>query len=299
MELIQQVRDGGSSDGAEELSEAWRSGWFASPPLPPEVGLLALRVIGDVGDSRAATGLLSGPEPDDPAQRDAVATTLFKIALREFFKPYAFATAPNAELTRSRVNHSTELRRWLVSPDADFRLRFFAAWALAAERATTDPDLLHDLRQLLKNSRFELQVAGLAALAHQEADTAVLYELFSNLSVQSSLLPSLVLTWSQTYPELAGPALSRVITAGEPPQRELAALIAGVLRWPALLPALQNAAGAPQARLRMASIWALGSIGSAASAPTLRAALSDADALVRRFAAEAMQQLTVVSGQPR
>jgi hypothetical protein len=298
--LIEQVRTAESASGAAALSEAWASGWLARPELPETAGLLALRAVSEEGDARSGAYLMKAPEPTSQAQRDAVATALFNVAVREMIEPFQFvhlvaagAVAAGAPAAESGVGHAGQLKAWLDAADTDVRLRFFALWALSvAELPAGDRDgVARAMRRFLDDANPGLQVAAAAALVRLGSNTDTLDRLLRLAPANPSLVPSLAAEWSRRHPETAVTLLSRVLENGDAAQRETAAWIASVLRWPVLSPALQKAAGAREARVRLAAVWALGCLGDHAVLPALRAAQSDSDPGVRSFAESALRQL--------
>ncbi len=256
--LIQPVRDSESADAAAILAELWAQGALAQSRSDD---LLTLRVIAEIGDARAGAALLSAPP--EKQRDDMVSTALFTIAERGLIEPFEFGQtqAPAASLVTWSA-YDAQLRRWAFSPDEDIRRRFFAAWALGHDALGEATPVADELGALFNDSNPGLQLAAAVALTELggSADTGT--QLLDHLSLSPSFLPSLVLRWSRRHPEVATPLLNRVLEHGAPAEREVVAFIAGVLRWPALVPALQEAAAATQPRVRLASAWALRRIGS-------------------------------------
>jgi len=296
--LIQQVRDSQSIDGAGVLSEMWAAG--ATERTPQSVALLALRVIGEVGDAAAAEALLGAAQTSDAAIDDAMATALFNIAVREMIEPFQFGAGPRRDGPAPRLwsRHRVLLRAWIDSPARDVRRRFFAAWALGTSGehevdASTEDDvatLAARAGSMLDDPNPALQLAAAGAVARLSSAPDTLPRLLRLLAVAPSFMPSFALLWSRAHPDAALPELQRQLAAGDPAAREMAAFLAGVLRWPTTLPQLQQAAAAPQPAVRLASIWALGNMARPAGLPTVRAAQMDPDAAVRRTATNALRR---------
>jgi hypothetical protein len=295
--LIQRVRDAESAEAAAVLAEVWAGGKLAR--WPRSVTLLALRVITEVGDARAAEPLLAAAPPLGSDVQDAVATALFYIAAREMMAPFQFAGAAQATPAAAPVAriHEATLRRWLFTPGEDVRHRWFAAWALGRlaivgdETADQRRALAAGLEQLTDESDGAVQFAAAVALAPLASSSDTFERLLRTLPFSPSLTPSVLLAWSREHPDAAAPVMARALQRREPSQREVLSFMAGVLGWPALMPSLQEAATAPQAQVRVAGVWALGRIGDPASVLTLRAAASDTDPTVRAFATVALRRL--------
>ncbi|MCK6556440.1 glycosyltransferase family 39 protein [Candidatus Binatia bacterium] len=322
--LLQRARETDSPEAALALAELFANGQLAASP---PAALFALRVVGELGDARAAARLLRAPLPENGPARDAVSTALFNIAIRGLLEPFQFgaasldvaaASAPVRLASQDVLRQGTAaasgdaglqlfnvwalrdvLRHWVVSADTDVRLRLFATWALGRDRAGADADrdaLLSDLRRLAEDPNSGLQVAAVAALAALDDDAATLERILALVPASPALAPSLALTWSRAHPAAAEPVLLRALREGDPEQREVVAFLAGVLQWQALVPSLREAAAAPQPRVRAAGIWALGRTAGATATATIRAALADPDVVVRGFAAAAMERLQAQAG---
>jgi HEAT repeat protein len=189
--------------------------------------------------------------------------------------------------------HPNMLERWLAPPATDVRLRFFAAWTLTEIPVgeASRPALAWDLQSLVASANPALQLAGAAVLTRFDASPGMVERLLALLPQSPSFAPSLLLTWSRAHPDAALAPLSEALRTGPRSRREVVAFVAGVLRWPQLLPPLQAAVMAPEPRVRAASVWAIGQLVDASARPTLRAALADDDADVRRVAASALARL--------
>jgi len=286
--LIQLIRDSESTEAAALLAEVWAQRALGAPS--ESVALLAVRVIGEVGDARAAAALLAAPEARGDGERDMVSTALFNIALRGMIAPFQLGQGGvPATPVVDWSPYEARLRAWARTSSEDTRRRFFAIWVLGQE--TSEDTAAAAWRTLPADANPGLRLAAAVALSQQGTAADTDERLLDLLPTSPSIVPSLMLRWSRNHPEAAVPQLNRALAHGDPAQREIVAFVAGVLRWPVLVPSLRSAAAAPQARVRLAAVWALGRIEGAEAAGAVRAALSDTDREVQRAAAVAAQQM--------
>jgi hypothetical protein len=290
--LLVRVRDSESAAAAAVVAQWWGDAKSAAESRNPTLSLLALRVVGELGDRRAAGALLSAPEPSTRPERDAWSTALFYIAVRGLIDPFQFGHGA-ADLTMQPVFDDPRFSHWLAQ-GSDVRLRFFAAWAfgeLLQRDAGRRDELLALLHETFEGDDVALILASGAALARVDADPGIAQSLLQRLDVGQGLLPGILFDWARLHPGTAPSFLAADLGDAPEPKRELVVLLAGTLRQPELRALLRGLLSSPAPRLRAAAVWSLGQSGNTAVLPWVHAAEADADARVRRFAGAARRQL--------
>jgi len=287
-DLLQGVRDSESPEAAAVVARWWVE---HSASLDSGDSMLALRIIGELGDHRSAKALLDAPEPQPP-QRDAWATALFNIALRGLLDPLQWGRSDGRWQPAASFDN-VQLRDWLEDSN-DVRLRFFAAWALGqALPAETSPDDANVamLRQVFDSGHAALVLASGAGLVRTTSNPELPRRLLQTLDAGRTLVPGLLREWQRRYPvaftRFAASALANLPET----QALLVALLAGLTDASDLTAALHPLLSASSPRLRAAAVWSLGESGNRAALPLVHIFEADRDASVRNFATAARRQL--------
>jgi HEAT repeat protein len=277
------VRTSGDAAAAAALAEA-----VATAPLSPRARALYLRVVGEVGDTRALPALLrlAGGEPVD----DLVASDLYYISSKARIEPFWFvaqAEAPDGWRAADSPALRERLLMWL-GEGQDGRLRFFAAWASGV---LGEPRARPRLIRMLGGGNENLKAAAAQALAAMSPNPELLDLLVDQVASEDTFIPSIVIELARRDPAAGAPRLARELAVARGQQREALCWIAGALRDPTLTAAVVPGLRDEWPPTRLAAAWALGQLGGAAARQALDAARDDPHPRVRAVVATALQAL--------
>ncbi|MBI3783369.1 MAG: glycosyltransferase family 39 protein [Deltaproteobacteria bacterium] len=291
--LLQQVRGSESVESAAVVADWWRRG---GANAARGLSLLALRIVGELGDVSSAAPLLQTNEPQDVGEHEIWASALFNIALRALIEPFQFGRVAEGPLPA--LFDETRMRQWLEQGD-DARLRFFAAWALGQNALANGPSsaaAVSLLRRTFDGNELTLRLVAASALVRLSDDPQIPQRLLAGFDSAQTLLPGLLFEWQRRHRQPAEAFLDDALRSAPGEQKELMALLAGALARRELASVLGGLMSSAAPRLRSAAVWALGQSRNPAALPLVHAAEADADARVRRLAAAARRRLEEDAG---
>jgi len=281
---VQASRAAGDPAAAAALAAA-----LADGRLTPAAALLAARAIGEAGDARSVPAAVRALEVTQGRVRDELTTAIMNVAVRSYFDGHHLRPSElGFEAIRADDRLGTAALLWLDGDDP--RLRYAGAWLAGVRR---EPTAVDGLRRLLR-AGLGLEFVALAAdsLRRIGVHDGVAEVLIDGMQRDELYLPTALWLWSRENPDEARALLAQHFRDGNPLQRESIAFVAGALGDPRLAEAVRAGIDDPSARVRMASLWAVGVLGDAQARPAVeRAAAGDEVEQVREFAARALTRI--------